>query len=85
MHDTADASSVRHQGTLPSADQRSSRATVRALGSAVADVATAAMIAPAWPHAEVSMAAGLPLERAHPYRQRGVGWRRIDAVAPARG
>jgi hypothetical protein len=31
MHDTADASSVRHQGTLPSADQRNSRATVLAL------------------------------------------------------
>ena len=47
MHDTSDASSFRHQGTHPPADQRSPSATVPALGSASADAATAAMIAPA--------------------------------------
>jgi len=47
MHDTSDASSFRHQGTHLSADQRSPSATVPALGSASADAATAAMIAPA--------------------------------------
>ena len=47
MHDTSDASSFRHQGTHLSADQRSPSATVPALGSASADAATAALIAPA--------------------------------------
>jgi len=47
MHDTSDASSLRYQGTYPPADQRSPSATVPALGSASADAATAAMIAPA--------------------------------------
>jgi aerobic-type carbon monoxide dehydrogenase small subunit (CoxS/CutS family) len=47
MHDTSDASSFRHQGTHPPADQRSPSATIPALGSASADAATAAMIAPA--------------------------------------
>ena len=47
MHDTSDASSFRHQGTHPPADQRSPSATVPALGSASADAATAALIAPA--------------------------------------
>ena len=47
MHDTSDASSFRHQGTYPPADQRSPSATVPALGSASADAATAALIAPA--------------------------------------
>ena len=47
MHDTSDASSFRHQGTYPPADQRSPSATVPTLGSASADATTAAMIAPA--------------------------------------
>ena len=47
MHDTSDASSFRHQGTHPPADQRSTSATVPALGSASADAATAALITPA--------------------------------------
>jgi aerobic-type carbon monoxide dehydrogenase small subunit (CoxS/CutS family) len=47
MHDPSDASSFCHQGTCPPADQRSSSATVPVLGSASADAATAAMIAPA--------------------------------------
>jgi xanthine dehydrogenase YagT iron-sulfur-binding subunit len=47
MHDTSDACSFRHQGTHPPADQRSPSATVRALGSASADAATVALIAPA--------------------------------------
>jgi hypothetical protein len=49
MHDTSDASSFRHHSTYPPADQRSPGATVPALGSASADAATAAMIAPARP------------------------------------
>ena len=49
MHDTSDASSFRHHSTYPPADQRSPSATVPALGSASADAATAAMIAPARP------------------------------------
>ena len=56
MHDTSDASSFRHQGTHPSADQRSPSATVLALGSALADAATAAMIAPA----RTAISSGLP-------------------------
>src|SRR5438046_997956 len=39
--------SRRHHGTHPPADQRSPSATVPALGSASADAATAALIAPA--------------------------------------
>jgi aerobic-type carbon monoxide dehydrogenase small subunit (CoxS/CutS family) len=47
MHDTSDASSLRHQSTHPPADQRSPSATVPAPGSASADAATAALSAPA--------------------------------------